>query len=35
MLVALADEGGGVWKIVTAREMTEQERRLYRREKGD
>ena len=35
LLVVLADLGGGVWKVVTAREMTDQERRLYRRERRD
>ena len=29
ILVVLANLGGGVWKIVTAREMTDNERRLY------
>jgi uncharacterized DUF497 family protein len=35
LLVVLADLGGGVWKVVTSREMTDQERRLYRREGGE
>jgi len=35
LLVVLIDRGGGVWKIVTAREMTDKERRLYGREAGD
>jgi hypothetical protein len=35
LLVVLVDLGGSVWKVVTAREMTDQERRLYRRERGD
>jgi hypothetical protein len=35
LLVVLVDLGGGVWKVVTAREMTDQERRLYRRKRGD
>jgi len=35
LLVVLADVGGGVWRVVTARDMTQQERRLYRRETGD
>lgn len=35
LLVVLADRGGGVCRIVTARQMTGQERRLYRRETGD
>ncbi len=34
LLVVLTDQGDGVWKVVTAREMTVQECRLYRREKG-
>ena len=34
MLVVLAELGGGVWKVVTARDMTRQERRLYQRERG-
>ena len=33
LLVVLVDRGGGVWRVVTAREMTDQERRLYRRER--
>ena len=35
LLVVLAELSGGVWKVVTAREMTEQERHLYRRQRGD
>ena len=35
LLVVLAEQGGGAWKVVTAREMTEQERRLYRRQTGE
>ena len=35
LLVVLSDLGGGVWKVVTSREMTDQERRLYRRERGE
>ena len=35
LLVVLLDGGSGVWKVVTAREMTAQERRLYRRATGD
>jgi hypothetical protein len=35
LLVVLVDRGGGIWRIVTAREMTSQERRLYRRAGGD
>ena len=34
LLVVLADLGGAVWKVVTARPMTEKERRLYRRSTG-
>ncbi|MBA2451189.1 MAG: BrnT family toxin [Chloroflexi bacterium] len=34
LLVVLAELGGGVWKVVTARDMTRQERRLYQRERG-
>jgi len=29
ILAVLVDLGGAIWKIVTAREMTESERRLY------
>jgi uncharacterized DUF497 family protein len=35
LLVVLADGGSGVWRVVTAREMTDQERRLDRRATGD
>ena len=35
LLVVLVDGSSGVWKVVTAREMTAQERRLYRRATGD
>lgn len=35
LLVVLADQGNSVWKVVTARDMTEQEQRLYRRESGE
>jgi hypothetical protein len=35
VLVVLAELGGGIWKVVTAREMNEKERRLYRRETGE
>ena len=35
LLVVLADKGDGVWKVVTARQMTETERRLYRRQMGE
>jgi uncharacterized DUF497 family protein len=34
LLVVLLNRGGGVWRVVTAREMTDQERRLYREERG-
>ncbi len=34
LLVVLADLGDGIWKVVTARQMTAQGRRLYRRESG-
>ena len=34
VLVVLVNLGGGGWKIVTAREMTETERRLYVRATG-
>lgn len=34
LLVVLVDLGSGVWKVATAREMTQQERRLYRRERA-
>ena len=30
LLVVLAGQGAGVWRVVTARDMTSQERRLYR-----
>lgn len=35
LLVVLAHQYEGVWKIVTARDMDDRERRLYRREKGE
>ncbi len=35
LLVVLAPQGGGAWKVVTAREMTQQERRLYGRARGE
>jgi uncharacterized DUF497 family protein len=35
LLVVLADQSAGIWRVVTAREMSDQERRLYRRAKGD
>lgn len=31
LLVVLVNEGSGTWKIVTARDMTSAERRLYQR----
>jgi hypothetical protein len=31
LLVVLANHGGGVWKVATARDMTPDERRLYQR----
>ena len=34
VLVVLVNLGGGNWKIVTAREMTDSERRLYIRATG-
>ncbi|MCX6022633.1 MAG: BrnT family toxin [Chloroflexi bacterium] len=34
ILVVLADHGAGRWKVVTAREMTATERRLYRQATG-
>lgn len=34
VLVVLVNLGGGIWKIVTAREMTHDERRLYIRARG-
>lgn len=34
VLGVLAEQGAGLWNVVTAREMTDRERRLYRREKG-
>jgi hypothetical protein len=34
LLVVLANLGGGNWRVVTAREMTTNERRLYRRTVG-
>ncbi len=34
VLVVLADAESGVWRVATAREMTQQERRLYRRAGG-
>jgi hypothetical protein len=34
LLVVLVNLGGGTWKVATARELTQQERRLYRRAIG-
>ena len=34
ILVVLVDLGGGVWRIATAREMTDSERQLYTRQMG-
>lgn len=34
LLIVLVELGGSGWKVVTAREMTEQEQRLYRRSTG-
>ena len=34
LLVVLAYRGSGRWNVVTARDMTQQERRLYRRMRG-
>ena len=35
LLVVLAAASEGVWRVVTARSMTDQERRLYQRQMGD
>lgn len=35
LLVVLADQGDGLWRVVTAREMTDTERRLFQREVGE
>jgi uncharacterized DUF497 family protein len=35
VLVVLVNLGGGDWKVVTAREMADSERRLYIRVSGD
>ncbi len=35
LLIVLVSLGGGVWKVATARGMTEQERRLYQRSMGE
>jgi uncharacterized DUF497 family protein len=34
LFVVLADQSGGTWKVVTAREMTTRERQLYRQQRG-
>jgi uncharacterized DUF497 family protein len=34
LFIVLADQGGGVWNVVTAREMDQQERRLYQQHRG-
>lgn len=34
LLVVPVNLGGGVWKVVTAREMMNNERRLYKKETG-
>lgn len=34
LLVVLADHGAGLWRVVTARDMTAAERRVYREERG-
>ena len=34
ILVVLVDLGGGIWKVVTARQMTDSERHLYKRSTG-
>ncbi|MGE0540084.1 MAG: BrnT family toxin [Dehalococcoidia bacterium] len=34
LFVVLADRGSGVWKVATARAMTERERRLYWQVRG-
>jgi len=34
-LVVLAGSGGGVWRVVTARDMTPEERRMYLRARGE
>ncbi len=35
LLVVLVDMGDGCWKVVTARDMTDSERRLYRKAVGE
>jgi uncharacterized DUF497 family protein len=35
LLVVLVDRTEGVWRVATARAMTDRERRLYRRQMGD
>jgi len=34
LLVVLVNLGGGTWKVVTARDMMDNEKRLYRKETG-
>jgi hypothetical protein len=34
LLVVLSDHGDGIWKLVTARDMSQPERRLYQRSMG-
>ena len=34
LLVVLVNLGGGTWKIVTARDMKDNEKRLYKKETG-
>jgi len=34
ILVVLVNLGGGTWKVATAREMTDSERRLYSKSRG-
>jgi len=34
LLVVLVNLGGGTWKIVTARDMLDNEKRLYKKETG-
>jgi uncharacterized DUF497 family protein len=34
LFVVLSDQGGGIWKIATARDMTDRERRLYQGARG-
>ncbi|HLG10727.1 MAG TPA: BrnT family toxin [Dehalococcoidia bacterium] len=35
LLVVLADKSEGLWRVVTARQMTTREKALYRRQMGD